>query len=126
MILICLLIFWILFSFGLVILIFIGVLILVVSMLICVLIGIIYVLVSFGNLIRLLSFFFSFLVVMFLCYCDFGFNWIKVLIMVSGVGFVVVFVWFILLNIDLIFGILVINLLVCCKILWVLFIEIFG
>lgn len=111
---------------GFVILILIGVFILVVNMLIWVLIGIIYVLVSFGNCIRVLSFFLSFLVVMFVFYWVFGLSWMKVLIIVNGVGFVVVFVCLIFLNIVLILGKVVISLFVCCKSFLVLFIEIFG
>lgn len=113
--LICWLIFWIFIRLGLLILILIGVLIFVVSMLIWVFIGIIYVLVKFGKLIIVLNFLIRFCVVIFFCYCFLGFNWINVLIMVSGVGFVVVFVCFILLNIVFIFGMVFINLLVCWR-----------
>lgn len=50
----------------------------------------------------------------------------KVLIIVRGVGLVVVLVFFILLNIVLIFGIVLISLFVCCRIFFVLLMEIFG
>lgn len=123
-VLICWLIFWIFIRFGFLILMFMGVLILVVNILICVLIGIIYVFVNSGKLIIVLNFLIRFWVVMFLCYWFWGFNCINVFIIVNGVGLVVVLVCLILLNIVLILGMVLISLLVCCNNLCVLFIEI--
>lgn len=79
-----------------------------------------------GNWICVFSVLIIFFMVMLFCYCDFGLSLINDFIMVSGVGFVVVLVFFILLNIWVILGIVVISLLVCCSNLCVLLMEMSG